>query len=57
MRWRQAKPGRGGDGWRVEGPFLMSPTCLPPEHFTTWLDLLDHWQSLAAGLVAVFAAI
>jgi hypothetical protein len=25
-------------------------------HFTTWLDLLDHWQSLAAGLVAVFAA-
>ena len=34
----------------------MSPTCLPPEHFTTWLDLLDHWQSLAAGLVAVAAA-
>jgi hypothetical protein len=27
-----------------------------PWHFTTWLDLLDHWQSLAAGLVAVFAA-
>jgi hypothetical protein len=23
----------------------------------SWLDLLDHWQSLAAGLVAVFAAI
>jgi hypothetical protein len=29
----------------------------PPWHFTTWLDLLDHWQSLAAGLVAVAAAI
>ena len=29
----------------------------PAWHFTTWLDLLDHWQSLAAGLVAVFAAI
>ena len=29
----------------------------PPWHFTTWPDLLDHWQSLAAGLVAVFAAI
>ena len=35
----------------------MAPTFLPPEHFTTWLDLLDHWQSLTAGLVAVFAAI
>jgi hypothetical protein len=29
----------------------------PQWHFTTWLDLLDHWQSLAAGLVAVAAAI
>jgi hypothetical protein len=29
----------------------------PPWHFTTWLDLLDHWQSLAAGLVALAAAI
>lgn len=28
-----------------------------PWHFTTWLDLLDHWQSLAAGLVAVIAAV
>jgi hypothetical protein len=27
-----------------------------PWHFKTLLDLLDHWQSLAAGLVAVFAA-
>ena len=37
----------------------MAPICPPPWHFTTWfsLDLLDHWQSLAAGLVAVFAAI
>jgi hypothetical protein len=29
----------------------------PPWHFTTWLDLLYHWQSLAAGLVALAAAI
>jgi hypothetical protein len=29
----------------------------PPWHFTTLLDLLDHWQSLAAGLIAVVAAI
>jgi hypothetical protein len=35
---------------------LMFPIFPPPWHFTTWLDLLDHWQSLAAGLVAVFAA-
>ena len=28
-----------------------------PWDFTTWPDLLDHWQSLAAGLVAVFAAL
>jgi hypothetical protein len=28
-----------------------------PWHFTTWLDLLDHWQSLAAGLVALLAAV
>jgi hypothetical protein len=35
---------------------LMFPIFPPQWHFTTWLDLLDHWQSLAAGLVAVFAA-
>jgi hypothetical protein len=34
----------------------MAPICPPPWQFTTWLDLLDHWQSLAAGLVAVAAA-
>jgi hypothetical protein len=28
-----------------------------PWHFTTWLDLLDHWQSLAAGLIALLAAV
>jgi hypothetical protein len=28
-----------------------------PWHFTTWLDLFDHWQTLAAGLLAVLAAI
>jgi hypothetical protein len=28
----------------------------PPWHFTTWLDLFDHWQTLAAGILAVLAA-
>jgi hypothetical protein len=28
----------------------------PPWHFTTWLDLLDHWQTLFAGVLAVLAA-
>jgi hypothetical protein len=27
-----------------------------PWHFTTWLDLFDHWQTLAAGILAVLAA-
>ena len=27
-----------------------------PWHFTTWLDLLDHWQTLAAGVLALAAA-
>jgi hypothetical protein len=26
-------------------------------HFTTWLDLLDHWQTLIAGALAVLAAV
>jgi hypothetical protein len=26
-------------------------------HYTTFVDALDHWQNLAAGLVAVFAAV
>jgi hypothetical protein len=29
---------------------------LPPWHLTTWLDLLDHWQTLVAGLLAIVAA-
>src|ERR1700722_12477387 len=28
----------------------------PPWHFTTWLDLVDHWQTLFAGVLAVLAA-
>jgi hypothetical protein len=34
----------------------MFPVCPPPWHFTTWLDLLDHWQTLAAAFLAVVAA-
>jgi F0F1-type ATP synthase membrane subunit c/vacuolar-type H+-ATPase subunit K len=30
---------------------------LQPWHFTTWLDLFDHWQTLAAGLLVMLAAI
>jgi len=30
---------------------------LYPCHFTTWLDLLDHWQSLVAGIFALIAAL
>jgi hypothetical protein len=29
----------------------------PPWHFTTWLELLDHWQSLIAGVLAFVAAV
>jgi hypothetical protein len=28
-----------------------------PWHFTTWLDLFDHWQTFVAGLVAIVAAV
>ncbi len=28
-----------------------------PRHFTTSLDLLDHWQSFAAGVLALVAAL
>jgi hypothetical protein len=28
-----------------------------PWQFTTWLDLLDHWQTFLAGLIALVAAI
>ena len=28
-----------------------------PWRFTTWLDLLDHWQSLVAGVLAFIAAV
>jgi len=27
-----------------------------PWHFTTWLDLLDHWQTVIAGVFALVAA-
>jgi hypothetical protein len=27
-----------------------------PWHFTTWRDLLDHWQTLIAGVLALVAA-
>jgi hypothetical protein len=53
MRWRPSAPGHGGGGWRGE----MTPICPPPWHYTTFWDWLDHWQSLAAGLVALGAAI
>ncbi len=28
-----------------------------PWHYTTRLDLFDHWQTLAAGVLALIAAI
>jgi hypothetical protein len=28
-----------------------------PWHFTTWLDALDHWQTLIAGVLALAAAL
>jgi len=28
-----------------------------PWHFTTWLDLFDHWQTVIAGFVALVAAL
>ena len=28
-----------------------------PWHFTTWLDLFDHWQALIAGALGFAAAI
>jgi hypothetical protein len=33
-------------------------TTSPPWqwHFTTWLALLDHWQTLVAGVLALAAA-
>jgi hypothetical protein len=27
-----------------------------PWHFTTWLDLFDHWQTVIAGVLALLAA-
>ena len=29
---------------------------LPTWHFTTWLDLFDHWQTVIAGVLALVAA-
>jgi hypothetical protein len=28
-----------------------------PWHYTTWLEALDHWQTLATGLIAIAAAL
>jgi hypothetical protein len=28
-----------------------------PWHFTTWLDALDHWQTVIAGVLALLAAL
>ena len=36
---------------------ILVEVTQPPGHFTTWLDLLDHWQSLVAGSVALIAAL
>jgi hypothetical protein len=31
---------------------------MPPTwHFTTWLDLFDHWQTVIAGFLALLAAV
>ena len=35
----------------------MTPVCPQPWHFTTFFDLLDHWQTLIAGLFALGAAL
>jgi hypothetical protein len=34
----------------------MSTELIPPWHYTTVLDLLDHWQALIAGVLALVAA-
>jgi hypothetical protein len=41
---------------RPAGKLRAAPLS-PPWHFTTWLDLLDHWQTIIAGLIALIAAI
>jgi len=33
------------------------PAPIPPWHYMTFLDMLDHWQALIAGLVGFAAAI
>jgi hypothetical protein len=43
---------RGGRGAAVI-PVEVTQT---PWHFTTWLDLFDHWQTVIAGLAALLAA-
>src|SRR5271154_497108 len=30
---------------------------MPPWQYTTFLDFLDHWQTLLAGIIALVAAI
>jgi hypothetical protein len=34
-----------------------SPVMTEPWHFTTWLDLFDHWQALVAGVLGFAAGI
>ena len=50
---RMEGPGLGNDGvnraWRKEAAVLW--------HYTTIVDLIDHWQTLLAGLIALIAAI
>ncbi len=47
-------PAAGEDGARGVIPVEVSSA---PWRYTTLLEMLDHWQSLAAGLIALLAAI
>ncbi len=35
----------------------VGTTAAVPWHYTTFVDLIDHWQTLTAGLIALIAAI
>jgi hypothetical protein len=41
---------------RLASDGVRAALCLRRWHFTTWLDLLDRWQTLIAGALAVLAA-
>jgi hypothetical protein len=51
--------GKKSAGALAEGKKMlcMFPNMPPPWHFTTWLDLFDHWQTLATGFLALAAAL